>query len=501
MQKFKDTKVVVMGLGLHGGGVAAAAWFFRHGARVLVTDQKDAYALACSLSALQALCDEFQSQHPDAKLYPIAFRLGGHREEDFSQCDLVLQNPAVPRESPYLSVARSRGIPIENEATIFFLLTRGCPWIGVTGTRGKSTTTALIHTIIKHTYPHAQRAGIATDQGAESFFSILDSVLSLMQNAHFPPIVAELSSWQLELFPAHALAPTVAVVTNVLPDHLNRYRSFAEYARAKKNIFMFQTGSDTVVLNYDNEVTREWAAHHTPGKKLIFSKNDIPIDWGLVTEGSFSPGQITFFERKGEQRIFVCAPSSVPLPGMHNIENMLAAVAAARALGITPVDVCRAFGEFRGLPGRLEKIASFNGRDIYNDTTSTTPDAACAALQTLGGELGRPIILIAGGEDKGLSYDALARALCQYCKAVVFLPGHASELSMQALGKANYHGKSIHVDTMERAVEAAWHMSVADDILLLSPAASSFASFANEFDRGKQFRDACAKLFNSQPRI
>ncbi|MDO8571698.1 MAG: Mur ligase family protein, partial [bacterium] len=223
MDRFRNKNVVVMGLGLHGGGLAAAKWFYKHGAHVIVTDMKSAHELRASVEKLYDFCDEYASTHPSEKFIPVTYVLGEHRLDDFKDADLVIQNPGVPRESEYLAAARQAQVPIENEVTLFFLLTPKTKKIGVTGTKGKSTTTMIIYEILKRVYSDTQVVGVATPQGSVGFFEILDEVLERETEGKPVYVVMELSSWQLELLEYHSFSPQIAVVTNVMRDHLNRY--------------------------------------------------------------------------------------------------------------------------------------------------------------------------------------------------------------------------------------------------------------------------------------
>jgi UDP-N-acetylmuramoylalanine--D-glutamate ligase len=235
----KDKKVIVLGLGVFGGGVASAKFCFKHGAQVLVTDLRDAKTLAGSLK-----------QFTKKELGHITFVLEEHRENDFTQADIIIVNPGVPNTSPFLKVAHEHGAIFENDASLFFRFAQ-LPTIGVTGTRGKTTTVNWIAQLLSHTYGHMEPIGNSSNN---PLLTELDAEmkevrpLSLKKQLH----VAELSSWQLELLPQSGKAPHVTVITNIYPDHLNRYNGIEDYAAAKANIFKDQTSHDSLVLNYDN---------------------------------------------------------------------------------------------------------------------------------------------------------------------------------------------------------------------------------------------------------
>lgn len=439
-------KILIMGLGLHGGGVAVARWFVRAGARVTVTDLKSARELASSLSELG-----FYRRK-------ITFVLGRHRAGDFRNADLVIQNPGVPRESKYLDLARRAGVRLENEASLFVRLVGRERIIGVTGTRGKSTTAALVYEMVKRKYPRAILAGNIRIP----MFDQLDRALKTSA-----PIILELSSWHLEGMGEHGLSPYVAVVTNVLVDHLNRYKSMADYGRAKEQIWRHQTHQDIVVLNRDNPITRAMASHVS--------------------------SRVIWFSVKKSSPLL----ASLRLQGEHNRANAWAAITAARALKVSLSAIRAALQKFSGLTGRLEVIGKHRGVTFINDTTATTPDATLAALSTIKG----PIILIAGGSDKKLDYRALAQEIRQRCKSVVLLPGSATDKLVRAmLNVKTQMSNQISnpnvklVSSMVEAVRKVVRLSVRGDTILLSPGAASFGLFKHEFDRGDQFVRAVKDL-------
>ena len=261
VKAFKNKKVLLMGLGLHGGALAVATWLLKQGANLTITDIKTEEQLKSSLQKLK-------------KYKNIQLSLGGHRLGDFIEQDLIIQNPGVPKDSVYLSIARQLKIPIVNEAVMFFGLYAGKK-VAVTGTRGKSTTATLIHQLLKTEIKNNVLAGnIATTP----MFAVLDKI----KKDAWP--VLELSSWQLENLDEYQQAPEIAVVTNVLVDHLNRYKNFNEYARAKFAITRWQTKNDSVVLNYDNKITKAmdkktrakvyWFSLNKKVKPFVFDAND-----------------------------------------------------------------------------------------------------------------------------------------------------------------------------------------------------------------------------------
>lgn len=489
---FAGKKVVLMGLGLHGGGVALAKWLYAKGSRVIITDLKSREELSSSIERVNSFCRQFALQWPDHERFFPEYHLGGHAQEDFLSADLVLQNPGVPRESSYLTLARQNAIPIENEATLFFLLTKKTPKLCVTGTRGKSTTTGLIGHILKKGNADMITAGIATKDGTLSFFDILDRVHLYETEGRNASVVLELSSWHLEHFENHPeLSPSGAVITNVFSDHLNRYEGFEQYLSAKKRLYEHQSKEDFVVLNYDNAETLTMGRSTTP-KRYWFSRKGIPPERGTYLRRVGGVDMLYWKDEQGEEEL--CARANSPLIGDHNTENILAAVAAVKAWGVPAHLIADALPSFSGVQGRLEKIGKLHGREWINDTTSTSPDALVAALKALGREGERRIVLIAGGADKKLDFSGLGEYVSRYATTVVLLTGTATPLLAQELSRVRFDGVLELANTMGSAVEKAWNNSKKGDMILLSPGCASFGMFAHEFERGKQFESAIQDL-------
>ena len=460
-------RVLVMGLGLHGGGLGVTRWLIGQGAEVTVTDLKTAEQLRASVAALVG--------------QPVRFVLGRHDAADFATADLVIRNPGVPSQSPYLQIARDHGVPVEMEMGLFFHLCPA-PILAVTGTKGKTTVTSLTGAIIRRSRPDAVIAGNIAG-GSQQWHGDLPA-LELLPHIHADtPVILELSSWQLEGLSVNS-APHIAAVTNVLPDHLNRYASMADYAASKVLIFEHQRPSDTVVLNYDNAITCGFAAE-APAKVAWFSRK-------CAVQGAFLAGDEIRWQWRGEVTS-LASLADVRIPGLHNVENVLAAAALAMVWGASPQDVRAAIREFPGVPHRLEFVAQVGGVRYYDDTTATTPDATIGALEAFSVDV--PIILIAGGSDKGLDYAQVARAIAQRVKSVVLLGGAGTDKIESAL-RAWHAGDRIagRFDSMEKAVASARQLATPGDVVLLSPACASFGMFANEFQRGDQFKQLVKDL-------
>jgi UDP-N-acetylmuramoylalanine--D-glutamate ligase len=450
-------RVLVLGLGVHGGGVAVARWLVKHGAQVTVTDMKRRAELSASLSKLKGL--------------PIRYVLGEHPVSLLAGVELVVRNPAVRQDHPLLQAARARRIPIENEASLFLKLCPDTRLVGVTGSKGKSTTTALICSILKTKYPGAVAAGNIRDT---VMFDVLDELTP------HTPLVLELSSWQLEEIVEQRLRLPLALVTNVLPEHLNTYRSFAAYASIKAGIFKGQQARDAVVLNYDNPHTRRMG-RQSPGRVYWFSLRRVVPRGAYVSKGA------VYWKDKGRvRRLFPV--SDVTLSGEHNLANCLAASAVASLMGMPGRNIRRAVRAFHGLHDRFELVRVLRRVRFINDTTATAPAAAQAALAAARGN---HVVLIAGGVDKQLPYMDMARAIRRYADAVVLLPGSATVKLQRALRGFRH---MFLARTMSEAVRMAATLVRPGGMVLLSPGAASFGLFKHEFDRGDKFVAAVRKL-------
>ncbi len=443
----RGKRVLVMGLGLQGSGMAAARYVAQQGATVRVTDMKSPEILAPSVQALAGL--------------PIEFILGRHREEDFLWAEMVIRNPGVPRTSPFLRLAQEHGAQIEMEIALFFL---ACPGriIGITGTRGKTTTTTLLYEILR-------KSGLATVLGGNvAGVETLSLLPNITPATH---VVLELSSWQLEGLAPHRISPAVSVMTNVYPDHLNTYSGMEEYAEAKANIFRHQSSVDISVFNYDNSWTRRFG-EESPGKTWFTS-----IERG----GSFARGSNAI-----EPFVF----TETPLIGKHNFENILLATTTAHLLGVSETDIRETVRSFRSVSHRLDEVRVVGGVRYINDSTSTTPIAGRVGLEAFDA----PIVLVAGGNTKHLPLEMWPARVVQRCRAVILLPGSGTDELLPALfEEAQKQGKANPMrgvfDTLSAAMDAAVALTQPGDVLLFSPGFTSFGMFLNEFDRGDQFVD------------
>lgn len=446
-----------MGLGLHGGALAVVKWLLKHKAILTITDIKTARQLRPTLEKIKKFPNSLN----------IKYRLGGHNLVDFKDQDLIVQNPGVATNSPYLLAARKNNIPIVNEAVMFFGLYPGSS-IGVTGTRGKSTTASLIHKILKtEIKSNVVTGNIATNPMFE--------VLGKLKVKSLP--VVELSSWHLERMGDYKVSPHIAVVTNVLVDHLDRYGNFYAYKKAKQNIVNFQLEDDKAVLNADNPHSYSFRKH-CPGKVYFYSLKK------KVKGAYIDKDNICFSKGKGRQ--VVMPVSDIKLPGQHNLSNVLAAITVAKIVGIKNENIIKAVRNFWGIDYRLEYKASINDLDVYNDSTSTTPDATIVAIDSFKD---KNVILIAGGEDKNLDYKNLAKKIKKQVNFLLLLEGSGSQKLIKELKKINFNKKRavFNIKSLKQAYQLAMTKSVCNNVLLFSPAAASFNMFVNEFDRARQF--------------
>jgi UDP-N-acetylmuramoylalanine--D-glutamate ligase len=442
-----------MGLGLHGSGIASARYAAQQGAQVRVTDLRPADVLAPSIVALQGL--------------PIEYILGQHRDEDFAWAEIVLRVPGVKRTSPYLRIAREHGAQIEQEIALFF---SACPGriIGVTGTRGKTTTSTLLYELIKATGQPTVLGGNVS--GVETL-SLLPTITPQTQ------VVLELSSWQLEALEPHRVSPAVAVMTNIYPDHLDTYDGMDDYAAAKANIFRHQRPGDLAVFNYDNDWTRRMG-EEAPAEQTWFTS--------LARGGSF---------QRGSDELIPFTFRETPMRGAHNLENVLLATTTARLLGIPDATIARVVRAFGGVAHRLQEAAVVKGVHYINDTTSTTPVAGEAALHAFDG----PIVLVAGGNTKHLPLAGWPAAIVARCRDLILLKGSGTDELLPALDEeARQQGVPNPLrgtfDTFPAAMDAAIALTSPGDTLLFSPGFTSFGMFLNEFDRGDKFVEYVERL-------
>ena len=425
---FKGKKITLMGLGLLGRGVGDAKYLAECGADLIVTDLKTEELLEPSLQKLES--------------YNISYTLGEHKIEDFSDRDLILKAPKNPLDSPYIKEAKDRGTKVTMSTALTASLAKkeGATVVGVTGTRGKTTTTMLIAHLLKEAGKQVVLGGNIRD------VSTLALLPEITKDTY---LVLELDSWQLQGFREEELSPDVAVFTTFYRDHMDYYKGDEDaYLKDKAEVFVHQDKDDVLVLG--SQIAPRVLEVYPDLKNTPIVANAKSIEsWELQ------------------------------LLGAHNRDNAACAVAAVEALGIDKSVIQEGLRSFKGVEGRLELIAEKHGVKFYNDTTSTTPEAAYAALTALNDK--EHVILICGGYDKGLDMSLLVNAIPTYTKKVVLLEGSGTARIQEKITDAPVHS------SLSAAVTDAVEGASEGDIVLFSPAFASFGMFKNEYDRGDQF--------------
>lgn len=456
-------RATVMGLGLHGGGAASARFLASRGARVTVTDLKPEEDLRSSLADLEDL--------------PLRLALGRHEREDFLDADVVIKNPGVPSDSPFLELSRARGIPIETDISLF-LRFAGNPILAVTGTKGKSTTASAVHHVLKDQRPGSRLGG-----------NITVSPLTFLEKLEAEaPVVLELSSWQLgDLRDTGLLAPKISLVTVLLPDHMNRYSGMEEYVEDKKVIFRDQGRSDAAIFNADDTLQRGFP-EETRAKAYTFSSTRLPD--GL--EGAWLEGGGGRCRIHGGESLILREP--LRLLGEHNRMNLLAAGLALALYDVPPEAVAEGLSDFGGVEHRLELFTEIGGIRFYNDSTATIPHATVRAVRSVP----PPVHLIAGGTDKNIDFSPL-REILRVPRSIALLEGSGTEKMFALFDEmsVSYGGP---FDRLEAAVDFALEHASAGSSVLFSPGCTSFGMFQNEFERGRRFKEAVLARVGGEPR-
>jgi UDP-N-acetylmuramoylalanine--D-glutamate ligase len=444
--ELKGKKVLVVGLGK--SGLAAALFLRRKGAQVTVSDVRSAAALAHDLPAL---LDQ-----------GIMVEAGGHGLLTFRRQDLIVVSPGVPLDTPELVQVRNFGLPVIGELELAARFLAG-KTLAITGSNGKTTTTTLCGEILAAAHFRVHVGG-----------NIGVPVIALVDDSREDGwSVLEVSSFQLET--TYQFRPDIAVILNITPDHLDRHGSMENYIAAKERIFANQGPEDALVLNADDDAASR-AAARTKSRLFWFSRTRI------IRQGAFIyDGAIYFRATEQSAPEFILKVESIPLKGQHNIENVLAAVCAARLADVASDAIRRAVEAFRAVEHRLEFVATVNGVDYYNDSKATNVDAAMKAIAAFPSG----IHLILGGKDKNSDY-RLMRPLIQERVTAIYTIGAASEKIITHLeGSAPI----VNSGTLDVAVTKAADAAQPGEIILLAPACSSFDQFQNYEQRGQVFKD------------
>ena len=445
----------VLVVGLARTGVATALFCAARGALVTAIDVRSASQLGDCVEKLRAAGVRLEFGEPAAKV------LQGQ--------ELVVPSPGVPADSSLLRQAREMGITVWSEIELAWRFLRG-RLIGITGSNGKTTTTSLIEHILRD-------AGFSTLLAGNIGTPLIAQV---EKTADETITVAELSSFQLELI--EKFQPNIAVFLNLTPDHLDRHKTLDAYGAAKSRIFANQTNEDFAVLNADDPASIAYAPRYA--RVLWFSRRKMVMPGAFVRDGNI------VFAHHGEEELIV-AVDQLPLPGAHNLENVLAAVVATRLAGARPVHIETGIRSFAGVEHRLEFVAEISGVRYYNDSKATNVDATLKALNSFPGR----VLIILGGKDKDSDYTQLRSALREKASLALLIGAAAEKIGRQIEGSVVVQ----RAETMENAVERSFQSARAGDIVLLSPACASFDQFQNYERRGDTFKELVHRLEKRAP--
>ena len=450
----QDKRVTVMGLGGFGGGVGVTRWLAAQGARVTVTDRAEPEKLQASLAAIADL--------------DVTLRMGVHESADFREADLVVANPAVPPESEFLQVARAAGVPITTEINLF-VERSPARTVGVTGSVGKSTITAMIGHVLTRAAADRQ-----TWVGGNIGRSLLDDLPAITPD---DVVVLELSSFQLHYTPLVRWSPHVALLTNVTPNHLDWHGTFAAYLADKLNIVRHQDPArDVIIIEDAVDLKRNF--------DLMFG--DLAGLWryGVARDDLVAVQQSTSAIDCDDRRLR-WSGVDLAIPGDHNRRNAAAALTVAAALDVPADAAVAALASFAGLPHRLRRVASAAGVTYFDDSKSTTPEAVVTALQALP----QPVLIIVGGYDKKSDLRPAIEAAADRVKfaACIGQTGPAWAAGLGARGVAAEQFASL-----EAAVQACRDRAKSGDAVLLSPGCASWDMFRDYRERGRRFAECVA---------
>ena len=447
LDSLRNKSVAVIGIGVSNRPLIRL--LLERGIRVTACDKK-------SREALGPLGDELE-QHG------CRLQLGEDYLKGLTE-DVIFRTPGLRPDVPELEAARARGSVITSEMEVFFQVCP-CPIIAVTGSDGKTTTTTIIAELLR-------AAGHTVHVGGNIGHPLLAEAGSIRPTDW---AVLELSSFQLMTM---TRSPHIAVLTNLAPNHLDVHKSMEEYVWAKENIFRHQQPGDTAIFNLDNAITRELSAH-APGRALYFSRQAEPEN------GVFLRGDAVISRRDGHERQ-IMTTEDIRLPGVHNVENYMAAIAAVD--GLVPDNVIRTFARaFNGVEHRIELVRTWRGVRFYNDSIASSPSRTIAGLRSFK----EKVILIAGGYDKHIPFDVLGPEVVEHVKLLILCGATADKIRAaveQAPGYRPGHPEILDVTPFQRAVETARDRAVPGDVVTLSPACAAFDQFKNFMERGKTFK-------------
>lgn len=437
-------------VGLARTGVATALFCAARSAKVTATEVRPESELGDVPARLRAA--------------GVTLELGGHTEKTFLAQDLIIASPGVPADDALLVAARSKKITMWSEIELAYRFQEG-KLVGITGSNGKTTTTTLLYHILANAGIEAVLAG-----------NVGTPLISRVEEMSARTVAAvELSSFQLELI--ERFRPDIGVMLNLTPDHLDRHKTMEAYAGAKARLFENQTELDAAVLNADDPPTVGYA----PKKPQVFwFSRKQPVKQGGYLKGD----EIVVAHKGGED--FVMKAGEIPLVGAHNLENVLAAVTAARLAGVDAASIGKAVKTFAGVEHRLEFVAEIAGVKYYNDSKATNVDATLKALDGFPGR----ILLILGGKDKGSDYTVLQKPLREKAILALLVGAASDKIERQIAGSVAIE----RAESIERAVDIASHAAQAGDIVLLAPACASFDQFLSYEHRGRVFKELVRQI-------
>lgn len=441
-------KVAVLGFARQGK--ALARWLPTVGARVLVSDSRDAEQLAAETT-------DFRE---------VEFVLGGHPDLLLDGVDLLCLSGGVSLDLPIVQEAIKRRIPLSNDAQLF-LERCPAPVIGITGSAGKTTTTTLTGKIMK-------RAGHTTWVGGNIGDVLLD-VLPQIQREHY--VVMELSSFQLEIM---SVSPATAAVLNITPNHLDRHGTMEAYATAKAHIIYFQEANDVAVLGYDDAGSRSLESI-AQGEVVWFSGRD------MIANGAFLVGERLLVAGRasidGDPHV-ICNRDEIPLRGSHNVLNVLAACAITGVNGVAPEIMAETIRDFQAVAHRLETVRVLHDVTYVNDSIATAPERVVAALHSYH----EPLVLLLGGKDKKLPWDEMIRLALSKSRHIITF-GEAGELVVEVITRLTGNTDNVtRVQTLDEAVATAAALAQPGDVVLLSPGGTSYDAYLDFAERGEHFR-------------
>ena len=465
-------KVLIMGFGLHGGGLETAKYLLKHGADLTISDLRDEKTLTPSINELETACKGLG-------ICPsIRYVLGRHDYKDFSDADMVIKNPAVKPDSPYLKSARR----IETDISLFLSaidkMNLNIRLTAVTGSKGKSSTASAIHFALSQ---------LKENQNTYLGGNITKSPLSFLDKLSVgDDVVLELSSWQLgDLKGRCIIKPKIAVMTPIFPDHLDHYGTMEAYINDKKIIYQGQSTDDFIIAKDDS-----WGNIFISESKaagLFYSDAMLPEGiFGAWLEGD-GPG----LARLQDGTVAELVPAKPLVIGPHQKQNLLAAGLVLISMGFPPDAIKEALGSFPGIPHRMELFHKSGSLSFYNDSAATIPEAAAASIAALAAHYGS-VILVTGGTDKNLDFTPLFIAAAK-AKKIILLDGTGSEKLAAMFTNAGI-GFLGPCKQIESAAKTAIEAASPNDCIVLSPGCASFGMFLNEFDRGNKWKEAILKM-------